>query len=317
MFPPDGRRGPHGALPLDVVIGYTRRSVFTASDKPHSVNFAAPEWPPSPASLLAIKVFPSILSPSPERQRGGKGHNGRHDGGAEEHQAMPMDNSELEQELRNLREKMTIYEEILKETRRSEERAKQSEERLFRLVGIVVLALVGLNFWYNFKVYETDKRVLQDDLRKSVEQARTSLVKDNNIQIAQRFADLEKTLKDANKEPLQQLQQEINKSQAQSTAYTLEQVADIQLFLHDVEGAVRTGVNLFDRSMEYATNYEAQAVDRLNEAFRIAIQDKKRISDEWLAHVQKKLLERADAKSDPRLLLLGKTVEAYRATIRP
>jgi hypothetical protein len=69
--------------------------------------------------------------------------------------------------------------------------------------------------------------------------------------------------------------------------------------------------------MEYATNYEAQAVDSLNEAFRIAIQDKKRISDEWLAHVQKKLLERADAKSDPRLVTLGKTVEAYRATIRP
>jgi hypothetical protein len=230
---------------------------------------------------------------------------------------MPMDNSELEQELRSLREKMTIYEEILKETRRSEERAKQSEERLFRLVGIVVLALVGLNFWYNFKVYETDKRVLQDDLRKSVEQARAALVKDHSTQMDQRFAGLEKMLKDANKEPLQQLQQEINKSQAQSTAYTLEQVADIQLFLHDVEGAVHTGINLFDRSMEYATNYQPQAIDRLNEAFRIAIQDRKRISDEWLAQVQKKLLERSDAKSDPRLLTLGQTIEAYRAAIRP
>jgi hypothetical protein len=228
-----------------------------------------------------------------------------------------MDNSELEQELRSLREKMTIYEEILKETRRSEERAKQSEERLFRLVGIVVLALVGLNFWYNFKVYETDKRVLQDDLRKSVEQARAALVKDHSTQMDQRFAGLEKMLKDANKEPLQQLQQEINKSQAQSTAYTLEQVADIQLFLHDVEGAVHTGINLFDRSMEYATNYQPQAIDRLNEAFRIAIQDRKRISDEWLAQVQKKLLERSDAKSDPRLLTLGQTIEAYRAAIRP
>ncbi|HZM25723.1 MAG TPA: hypothetical protein VFC02_28495 [Anaerolineales bacterium] len=230
---------------------------------------------------------------------------------------MPMNHSEMERELRSLREKMTIYGAILDVTRQSEERAKQSEERLFRLVGIVVFALIGLNFWYNFRIYETDKRVFQDDLKKSVEQARTSLVKDHNTQMDQRFAGLERTLKEANKEPLQQLQQYVNKNQTEGFAYTLGQVADLRLFLRDVGGAVRVGLEQFDQAAQGPTQYESHALDKLIAAFQIATQDQKRISDEWLAQVQKKLLERSDAKSDSRLLALGKAVEAYRATIRP
>ena len=55
---------------------------------------------------------------------------------------MPMNHSEIEQEIRSLREKVTIYEEILKETRRS-------EDRLFRLVVGVAFILIAANIWYN------------------------------------------------------------------------------------------------------------------------------------------------------------------------
>jgi hypothetical protein len=61
MFPPDGRRGPHGALPLDVVIGHTLRSVFATSDKRYCVNFGQRGQHGCAASLLGAKVFPSFL----------------------------------------------------------------------------------------------------------------------------------------------------------------------------------------------------------------------------------------------------------------
>jgi hypothetical protein len=109
----------------------------------------------------------------------------------------------------------------------------------------------------------------------------------------------------------------ISKDIRESFAYTLGQVADMRLFLRDMEGAVRAGLEQFDQATQGPTQYQAHALDKLIAAFTIGTQDRKRIPDEWLAQVQKKLLERSDAKSDPRLITLGQTIEAYRATLRP
>jgi hypothetical protein len=88
---------------------------------------------------------------------------------------MPMSQSEIERELRSLQQKVTVYEELLKETRRSEERAQKSDDRLLSTVhwalGIaitvtlaVIVAVVGLNWWINDKVYTQDKQYLRKDL---------------------------------------------------------------------------------------------------------------------------------------------------------
>jgi len=87
---------------------------------------------------------------------------------------MPMNYSEMEQAIRSLREKVTIYEETLKETRRSEERAKQSENRLLSTVHwtlgtaititlLAIFAVAGLNWWINEKVYTRDKQALHEE----------------------------------------------------------------------------------------------------------------------------------------------------------
>jgi hypothetical protein len=81
----------------------------------------------------------------------------------------------MEQELRSLREKVTIYEEILKETRRSEDRLQRSEDRLYRIVlvvfgavGVIFAGLLGYNTWNINRVYnEITDRV--NDARKSLE----------------------------------------------------------------------------------------------------------------------------------------------------
>ena len=103
---------------------------------------------------------------------------------------MSMNHSEMEQAIRNLQASRTIYEDILRETRRSEERAKQSENRLLSTVHwtlgtaitvtlLAIFAVAGLNWWINEKVYTRDKQALHEEFVKMVDDRIRDLTKEH------------------------------------------------------------------------------------------------------------------------------------------
>jgi hypothetical protein len=147
-----------------------------------------------------------------------------------------------------------------------------------------------------------------------VDEARNSLEKQNSAAMEKQFKGLKDEVLADHKQRLADIRREVGQSQVEGFVYTLGHVADIRLFLHDVEGAVRAGLDQFDNATQSNTNYQAHALDKLTSAFQVGIQDQKRIPPELLAHVQK-LLERSDIISDPRLIKLKETITSYRAAI--
>src|SRR6266446_4422899 len=140
----------------------------------------------------------------------------------------------MERELRNLREKTTIYEEILKETHRSEDRAKQSENRLLSTVHwtlgtaitvtlLAIFAVVGLNWWINEKVYTRDKQALHDEFTKMVKEGIDTQSRNQITTIQTQFTNLKS---------------ELLKEQNSSYANAFIQLADIRQSLLDLEGAL-------------------------------------------------------------------------------
>jgi hypothetical protein len=135
---------------------------------------------------------------------------------------MPMNHSEMEQELRSLKEEVITLKTQIGEM-------QKSENRLFSLVVTVAFIMIAGSFWFNIKIYETDKWVLQDDLRKSVDNTRDTLVKDRNAAIENKFRVLETRISTANDEKLNGFRLDMSKDQPDSFAYTLGYVADIWL----------------------------------------------------------------------------------------
>ena len=223
---------------------------------------------------------------------------------------MPMNQSEMEQAIRSLQESRTTNEAIFSETRRSEDRHYKLLFWTLGIVGGIFVLLLGYNAWNTTRVYtEITDRV--NAARESLEtQYNTVLTKQRD-----EFKNLKDELWKENKNKLDQFRMEVSKEQVEGFAFTLGQVADIRLFLHDVEGAVRAGLEQFDNATRSNTNYQAHAVDKLTEALTIGTKDPKRIKDELLASVQR-LLERLDI-GDPRTIKLKKTLESYRDTLRP
>jgi hypothetical protein len=219
---------------------------------------------------------------------------------------MPMTYDEMEQEIRSLREELRTNAAILAETRRSEDRLF----RIFLIVPGLAVAILGAMLAYTLNV--------QSNFVNKMDTARSSLDKQHTTDLATQrneFATLKKDLWKENDNRLAEFRKDMSKDQVEGFAYTLGQVADIRLFLHDVEGAVRAGLEQFDNATRSNTNFQAHALDKLTSAFHIGIQDQKRIPEELLSQVQS-LLERSDVISDPRLIKLQQTIQSYRAMLR-
>ena len=228
---------------------------------------------------------------------------------------MPTSQSDIEGELRSLQQRVTVYEELLKETRRSEEHANKSEERAQKsedrllstvhwalalaaaILLVAIAAVLSLNWWINEKVYTRDKQALREELITMVKEEIATLGGHQTTALQGQFTQLETKLSSVQQKGLEQFRQGIDKDIRESFVYTLGQVADLRLFLGDVEGAVRTGLEQFDQATQGPQQHQAHALDKLIAAFRIGTQERKPISREWLAQVQKKLLERSDAQT--------------------
>jgi hypothetical protein len=133
------------------------------------------------------------------------------------------------------------------------------------------------------------------------------------------FERLSKKLEADQKESLKPFRQDFDKEIRESFAYTLGQVADLRLFLRDAEGAVQAGLEQFNQSAQGALNYWAHALDKLIAALTIGREDQKHIPAELLRETQKVLdaLEMKGLHNEDRAIKLKKTLEAYRATLRP
>ena len=127
---------------------------------------------------------------------------------------MSMSHSGMEQAIKSLQEKMTVYEEILKETRRSEDRAKQSEDRLYRTVltvlsiaSVIFVALLAYNTW-NFSWAFNDVTDKVNAARSSLEQRYDAALNTQRDE----FTKLGNRLSDENREKLRQSLLDIDKA---------------------------------------------------------------------------------------------------------
>jgi hypothetical protein len=162
----------------------------------------------------------------------------------------------MEEEIKNLKE-----EGITLKTQISEMR--QSESRLFSLVVTVAFILIAGSFWYNNKVYEIDKRVLQDDLTKAVVNARGELVKEHSTAIDKKFEELKKKLLEEDRNQFHELERDVYKSLADVSAFTLGEVIKIRLDRREVVPAIRAGVDQFNHAINGKGTYWADALDNL------------------------------------------------------
>jgi len=226
-----------------------------------------------------------------------------------------MNYSEMEQEITNLKEERVTLKAEIGEMRRLQDRLFTIVISSWGIIVAIVVTLIGVNALNNIRVYNRDIQAVHDELKKNVDEARSSLDKHNTTDMGRLAKELKDEVLVDHKQRLEEIRREVSKNQVEGFAYTLGQVADIRLFLHDVEGAVRAGLEQFDNATRSNTNYQAHALDKLTSAFHIGIQDQKRIPEELLSQVQS-LLERSDVISDPRLIKLQQTIQSYRAMLR-
>ena len=186
---------------------------------------------------------------------------------------MPMNYSEMEQAIRTLQANKTIYEEILKETRRSEDRAKQSEERIYRtvlvifgIVGVIFAALLGYNTWNITRVY--------NDLTEKVKEAGKSLKTDHDNALQKQreeFKTLETNLSRGHAERLAQLPKDIEKAKDASFVDLYSRIGVIWDLLHDPERSLEAVIMAFDTAMEIDKSYDRpMLLERMNLAISLA-----------------------------------------------
>jgi hypothetical protein len=200
---------------------------------------------------------------------------------------MPMSQSEIERELRSLQQKVTVYEELLKETRRSEERAQKSEERAqksedraqesenrllttvhwalalaFGILVTAIAAVLSLNWWINDKVYTQDKQVLRNDLINTVKEEVKNLGGGQATSMQEQFTNLKN---------------ELLKAQDSSYAQAFLQLADMRQSLLDLEGALMDAIVAFHKAPESIRADWIGALERMDTAIRRATMGQKRL----------------------------------------
>jgi hypothetical protein len=221
-----------------------------------------------------------------------------------------MNYSEMEQELRSLREKVTIYEATLQQARLSEERMTQSENRLLSTVhwtlGTVIIitftaiaAVVGLNWWINEKVYTRDKQALHSELVELVNNRVRELSKDHIGAMKQQFKDLETRL---------------SQQQNLSFANAFIKDADMRQNILDVEGALRSAILAFGKMREISSPNWADVLERMDVAIRRATTGQKHIPELLLLEVDKAVdaVERTKGGSTDQTLKLKETLKLHR-----
>jgi hypothetical protein len=196
----------------------------------------------------------------------------------------------------------------IKEMRRSEDRLHTTVLWSLSTVFALAIGLAVYSGWSSTKVYERDKQALRDDLKKTVEEMSNSAKQELIASIDSREKQLRSDL-------LSEHAKLIDRFQVEGFAHTLGYVADIRLFLHDVEGALRAGLEQFDAATRSNTNYIAHALDKLTKALEIAIKEKQQVPPDLLDEVQGLLRKYPETTSDPRVIALRRAVESYR-TIR-
>jgi hypothetical protein len=217
----------------------------------------------------------------------------------------------MEQEIRSLRDKVTVYDHILGETRRLEDRLWKSENRMFGLVIGVVVLLVGANLWYNYKVYNKDIQALQEEVRRRTNDARDELVKAHNADIDTKIEGLKRQRWEANEKQLNEFRQELNKKQPAGFAYTLGYVAEIWLSQRKAALAIRDALEQFYQT-KAASGDQHLALEKLTAAFTLAAEDRQCIPDHVIENQVQPTLERTDVQGDT-LVQLKEALKIYRA----
>lgn len=229
---------------------------------------------------------------------------------------MAMNYSEMEQELRSLREKMTIYEELLKETRRSEDRLQRSEDRLFRLVVGVVITLILSSIWYNYRVYNKDIEALQENIKRRVDEARSSLDQQHKGEMEAQFKKVEDKLWENSDRQLQQFLSETHKANAARFAGMSNQIAAQWEFIRKPEHSLEIAIEAFNKAMESGSNLWVGALGIMDRALKLASRDRQRLPNALLSEVQS-ILETPSIQGDAQVKTLQETLASYRATLSP
>jgi hypothetical protein len=211
-----------------------------------------------------------------------------------------MNDSEMEHEINNLKERV-----IISETKISEMR--QSEDRLFRFLLVALFALIGLQVWFNYTVYESDKRTLREELRREVEDARRLLEKQNKESMGKHFKDLNDKL-------VRYVGERTNWVYYEGRAYALGEIADIWLSLGDIERSLSASTDQFDITHQNDLQYKSDALDKISRAFESAIQKQYRLRGEvsFLGKVSQILQTYPASDTSPRVVTLHSRVKAYK-----
>ena len=228
---------------------------------------------------------------------------------------MPMSYDEMEQELRSLREKVTIYEAMLQQARLSEERMTQSENRLlstvhwtlatvFAITLTAILAVVGLNWWINEKVYTRDKQALHSELVKLVDDRVRELSTGHTDAMNQQFKNLETRL---------------SQQQSLSLANAFIKDADMRQNILDLEGALRSAILAFDKKREVSSPNWADVLARMDAAIKRSTGGQKKLPVPLLSEVDKAVeyVEKAGRTPSDVTGKLKETLKLHRAMPSP
>lgn len=234
---------------------------------------------------------------------------------AEEYTAMPMSQSEIERELRSLQQKVNTYEDILKEMRQSEQRAQHSDNRLLSTVQwalgtaiavtlAAIVAVVGLNWWINDKVYSQDKQVLRSDLINTVKDEIKNLGGSHTTSMKDQFGEL---------------QNELSKMQSSSYANAFLQLADMRQSLFDLEGALMNAIVAFGKGTESGPKDWIPALERMDTAIRRATMGQKRLPIMLIGQVHNILtqVDRMSSQNPDQAIKLKETLKAHEALPSP
>jgi hypothetical protein len=218
-----------------------------------------------------------------------------------------MNYSEIEQEIKNHNERMIAIEAKFTERQRTDDRILHVAWAFFGLAVAVILALVGANIFFNYKISEHDKQKLHDDLMKEVEKARKTLENRNKDSVKTHFENVKQNL-------MRHLNERMNWIDNDGRAYTLGHIADISLSMGEIERSLDASINLFEYATRSNTNNKAHALDKIFGAFESAKAQGYHIRDQasYVDRVERILQEYPASDTDTRVVRLRNIVRSYK-----
>jgi hypothetical protein len=208
---------------------------------------------------------------------------------------MPMRNSEMEQEIRQLRVKTTIIEERLNETRRSEE--------LFHKIFAVIVAVFGILL--TFILWNITR--FQSDIVNKVDTARISLETQYNTALEKQHAEF------------QNFKTRLLQEQNLSLANAFIKLAEMRQNILDLEGALMDAVVEFSKMTGSGSTNWAVVLERMDAAIRRATMGEKRLPVLLLLEVDRAIetVERTNGGSTDQTRKLKETLKLNRGEPGP